>query len=391
MSKKVESTGTDKLRSQKEKKAVPVYVKFGLIFAAVIVAAVIGILIYSNVSGSYVATVAGEKIGTREFNYYLILQKQTMYGIAAQENPGLTEETFWATKIDGEDAVEYAKKQALEAVRDMKVQYIKAKEAKVSLTKEEISNLDNYIQTSIIDQMDPNKSSSGSGNKIRANKEFEKTYHFSIDDLRSVQMEVLTVNKFQTAEMDKIPDADADVEKNYSKHKDDWYKEDTSMRSGAEEAVWARHILISVATDATQEQTEAAKKKAEELTEKLKKGEDFATLAKENSEDPGSKDNGGEYLFGKGTMVEEFENAAFALKPGEFTQTPVKTTNGYHIIKLEEKYADGEPVSLRCAKEYNEYGVSFVKYKLYMEKVAEWSGLEQYKPEINAKVYNSIK
>jgi len=381
---------TNKLQSQAQK-AVPVYVKYGIVFAAVIVALVIGIIIYFNASGSYVATVAGEKIKTGEFNYYLELQKQTMYQIAVQEDPNLTEETFWATKIGGEDAIEYAKRQALDYARDIKIQYIKAKEANISLTKQQRESIDERIQSTIIDVMDPQKISSAPGNKIRADKEFKKVYGFSIDDLRNAQIEISTVQLYQLQEMNKIPDAEADVESNYNAHKDDWYKEDTQMRTGAEEAVWARHILIKADNDATQEEKNEAEKKANEIIEKLKNGEDFAALAKEYSEDPGSKDNGGEYLFGKGKMVEEFEKAAFGLEPGKFTETPVKTSYGYHIIKLEEKYAEGEPVSLRCAKEYNEYGTSFVKYKLYMEKLKGWSSEDKYKPVINEKVYNAIK
>lgn len=77
--------------------------------------------------------------------------------------------------------------------------------------------------------------------------------------------------------------------------------------------------------------------KAKELIKELKASKDvptlFATLAKENSEDTGSAANGGDLgWFNKGDMYEEFENAAYALKKGTFTTTPVKTTVGYHVI-----------------------------------------------------------
>ncbi len=106
--------------------------------------------------------------------------------------------------------------------------------------------------------------------------------------------------------------------------------------------VRARHILIST-LDAErnplpEDKKAEAKKKAEEILAKAKAGEDFAALAKEYSEDPGSKDNGGEYTFGYGKMVPEFETTAFALEPGEISGL-VETSYGYHIIKLEEKIA----------------------------------------------------
>ena len=92
-----------------------------------------------------------------------------------------------------------------------------------------------------------------------------------------------------------------------------------------EEEINARHILVK---------DEA---KAKEIAEKLAKGGDFAALAKENSDDPGSKENGGDLgYFGKGQMVPEFEAAAFALEKGKIS-APVKSNFGYHIIKVEDK------------------------------------------------------
>jgi len=89
-----------------------------------------------------------------------------------------------------------------------------------------------------------------------------------------------------------------------------------------EEQVWARHILV---------ETEA---EANTVYELLKKGEDFATVAKEHSKDTGSGANGGDLdWFGKGAMVAEFETAAFSQKVGEIGK-PVKSQFGYHIIQV---------------------------------------------------------
>jgi len=95
----------------------------------------------------------------------------------------------------------------------------------------------------------------------------------------------------------------------------------------------ARHILIKIDAD----QTEAeAKKKIDELRQKIAKGADFAELAKEYSQDPGSASQGGELgYFGRNVMDPAFEKVAFSLKPGEVSQ-PVKTPFGYHLIKLEK-------------------------------------------------------
>ena len=80
------------------------------------------------------------------------------------------------------------------------------------------------------------------------------------------------------------------------------------------------------------------KTKADEVLQRAKNGEDFAALAKEFSEDPGSKDKGGLYEnTAQGTMVPEFEQAALALEPGQIAPNLVETKYGYHIIKLEKK------------------------------------------------------
>lgn len=84
---------------------------------------------------------------------------------------------------------------------------------------------------------------------------------------------------------------------------------------------------------------ETKKAKGNEVLQRLKNGEDFAALAKEFSEDPGSKEKGGLYenQMVDGGFDKTFEGAALALEPGQFTQELVKTPFGYHIIKLEKK------------------------------------------------------
>jgi parvulin-like peptidyl-prolyl isomerase len=147
--------------------------------------------------------------------------------------------------------------------------------------------------------------------------------------------------------------ADADIEQYYRDHPSDF------------DEIRVRHILISTqpvpegedeaeAKDAKDKKPpskpktltkEEALKKTQALLERARKGEDFAKLASENSDDPGSKDKGGEYdFFGRGKMVPEFDKAAFALKPGEISE-PVETQFGFHIIKLEERRTAAPPDS----------------------------------------------
>ena len=98
-----------------------------------------------------------------------------------------------------------------------------------------------------------------------------------------------------------------------------------------QEEVHARHILV------------ADEKKAKEVIEKLKKGEDFAALAKANSSDGSANEGGDLGFFTKDMMVPEFADAAFLLKAGEFTQEPVKTQFCFHVIKLEQRRLANPP------------------------------------------------
>jgi len=114
------------------------------------------------------------------------------------------------------------------------------------------------------------------------------------------------------------------------------YNSNRQVYSTPEQAS-ARHILLKTKPDGSDDA--AIKAKAEALLKQLKAGADFADLAKKSSEDTESAKIGGDVgLFGRGRMVKEFEDAAWALSPGQMTDL-VKTQYGYHIIKLTEKKA----------------------------------------------------
>ncbi len=109
-----------------------------------------------------------------------------------------------------------------------------------------------------------------------------------------------------------------------------------------DEQVQARHILISVAEGATEEEQAAALSEAISLTQRLRAGEDFATLAAQYSDDTGSAQQGGDLgFFPRGRMVSEFEDAAFSLPVGEISD-PVRSMFGYHIIQVTNR-SSGSP------------------------------------------------
>jgi peptidyl-prolyl cis-trans isomerase D len=116
------------------------------------------------------------------------------------------------------------------------------------------------------------------------------------------------------------------------------------------EEVNARHILIRPTTQDDAGWKDALNRAREVYAKATARGADFAALAKQYSEDPGSKDSGGELgWFARGRMVKEFEDAAFKLSPGEISE-PVKSDFGYHILKVEGR----RPGGLRSLAEVHE-------------------------------------
>lgn len=121
---------------------------------------------------------------------------------------------------------------------------------------------------------------------------------------------------------------DAEVQQYYNQHQSDYHIDDQ---------VKVRHILIKVDEKADAKTDAEVKQKADDILKQLHNGGNFADLAKKYSDDPGSKDQGGELGFIKhGVTVPEFDKAAFALQPGQISGL-VRTKFGYHIIQTEEK------------------------------------------------------
>jgi foldase protein PrsA len=109
------------------------------------------------------------------------------------------------------------------------------------------------------------------------------------------------------------------------------YYQQNQSSYGTPESRDVRHILIS---EKNGDEVDFAKSKeeADRLYAQLQSGGDFAALAKANSDDPGSKDNGGKLTISRGQTVPEFDKTSFDLKQGTISE-PVKTTYGYHIIE----------------------------------------------------------
>lgn len=152
-------------------------------------------------------------------------------------------------------------------------------------------------------------------NKIDKTKEFKKSMNLI---KKEIMIQTLLSNK-----MDKMKIKNSDIKKFYNDNKSTYFSKPAEAK--------ARHILLKKEKDAKDVIKTLNKISKSKLEDK------FISLAKEKSQGPSSVSGGELGWFSAGKMVPEFSKAAFALKVGNFTKTPVKTQFGYHVIYLEDK------------------------------------------------------
>jgi peptidyl-prolyl cis-trans isomerase C len=144
----------------------------------------------------------------------------------------------------------------------------------------------------------------------------------SAEDVKEQFLTRTKVDALLAAEMGELKATEAEAKTYYEEHLQEFAQP---------ELVTASHILLRT-QGKTEEEKMQIRQKMEGILQRARAGEDFAALAKEYSEDPGSKDRGGEYTFPRGQMVKPFEDAAFSLQNGQISDI-VETPYGYHIIK----------------------------------------------------------
>jgi parvulin-like peptidyl-prolyl isomerase len=172
-----------------------------------------------------------------------------------------------------------------------------------------------------------------------------KQNNITEDQLRENIRENLPVQKVQERVAGDAEPSDKEIQNYYEKNKEAQFT--------TPEQRCVRHILFN----------KDQKEKAEEVKKELEDGGDFAKLAKENSQDPGSAANGGDLgCLGKGETVPEFEQAAFGAEQGEIVG-PIKTEFGYHILKV----TDVKPEQTRSLQEVE----SQISSQLATEKQSE--------------------
>ena len=217
---------------------------------------------------------------------------------------------------------------------------------------------------------------SESFNKIKARfsneEEFKNTLSkagLNQEVLKSQLKKSLTIDRFIEKEfVQKVSISDKESKDYYDGHPDLFRRP---------EQIRASHILIRIDAKADKSGKESSRNKLEGIRQRVKKGEDFAELAKQNSEDSTSANGGDLGYFQRGRMVKPFEDAAFALKPGEVSDI-VESPYGYHLIKVTEK----KPESAVAYEDVKERLQAYLKQERIQEQVGSYVAEQKGKAKV---------
>lgn len=263
----------------------------------------------------FALSIAGQNVNSKEYKYFLYGEKNYY-----AENAGVEiGKDFWTTPDkDGKTPFDIVSQNTYNTCRDYKMLMKLIKDSNYTPSEGDQKaikeSIDNYV--------------SQNGGEEKANKKAMDQYGVSLADKKEIDKNSLTINYFLKDLKNKLSISDKEVQNFYEKNKSSFDK------------VTVQHILIMTIDSSTnaplpQDKVDEAKKQAEDILTKVKSGEDFKELAKKYSQDPGSKDNGGEYTFPKGQMVKEFEDWSFNAKPGDIGI--IKSEYGYHVMKFVKK------------------------------------------------------
>ncbi len=320
----------------------------GIAVAVVIVIIGIVLFILKPWSAGYVASIDNQKITTQE---YTVFSKFNMSQFLSniQNNTTTADKYDWSQKVNGETAKDQVKKSTLDNIQEFKIQLAKAKEAGITLTDEEKKKSDETIDSSL----------GTSGNKADAEAAFETQYGVSLSEYKEIYRNLVLTQKYFNSERtkSKVSVTEDEIKKYYDDNKTSFDK------------VTISHIVISTVDSNGQSVSESkkseAKKKAQDLVEKIKAGADIKALAKENSTSTSSTDNS-ELTFSKGQLSQQYpvlaglENWAFENKAGDVGI--VEAAYGFDVVKLEKRaetpYADMKE-DIKSSLEYGKFSKEF--------------------------------
>lgn len=340
------------------------YIYASVIFLGLVLAIAIVVNMNAGNSGQYIAKVNGEGIPIDEFKIYMKIVKKEKERLAGVTKPEEIKK-LWAGPVDGSDPVVFARQEALELVIKLKLMDQKAKELGIKITAGD---------ESLVEE------------KLKAQGSYDEIKKMGIDDK---QIKVIVKNTALQLKLFNQITKDVNLTQ---KELDDFFAQNPDLLKRYKERRYSvRHILFSTRDESKKELPQDKQMQilqlAEQVYQKAKDGEDFSKLAKEYSQDPGSKDLGGNFEFIKGEAVKEFEDTAMSLKVGEISR-PVKTIFGYHIIKLDSIIEPTQQELERVKVAYKDIKVEEKRNKTFEDSINKWR--QEAKLEKNEGLMNSI-
>lgn len=292
------------------KKKMPTDIK---IFTAVciIVAIIIVAAIVYIVQPKDIAIVGNNRITSEKFSYYFSRNVQNvMYQF------GVTDANSLLNMSYGESTMgDMIKQQTLTQTAQIEVLLQEVKKDGYKADKQELEEMWAYMNESIT------QAAQEYGKSV--NDFCKEAFGVSLNKVKQFEFDLYTAQMYMDEKVKAIAVDDAALASFYEENKSDF---DYSVVS---------HILIKCEREAEDAVAEAKEKIAKDILERVKAGEDFATLASEFSEDEGSKDYGGTYTVQKnGQYVPEFEEWAFSHEIGE--TGIIRTDHGFHVMKMDE-------------------------------------------------------
>lgn len=277
-----------------------------------------------------VASVNGENIPMDQFYENYAIQRNAVVKMVGEEglkekgqdNKGTTDQNL--------------RSETLQNLIDLKIVEQDAKKAGIEISDQQVTDYINKM-----------KESMGGEEKFQAALKQEG---ISEQYLKDFAKSKLLMAEYSKKKLEELKPTEEQLKEYYEKNKANLF------------TAKAAHILV------------ASNEEANKLRDELKKGADFAELAKKNSKDPGSAANGGELgEFSNGQMVPEFDTAIKSMKVGEISD-PVKTQYGYHIIKLEEK----KTPEFDAVKATLEQQLTTKNFEDYIKKLQKEAKVEKY-------------
>lgn len=311
------------------------------------------------------ATVNGEAITSGEFKFYLENMKELLI---QQLGLDIEDESSWSTvEIENRKAIDVAKEKALDDAVGIMIQVQKAEQEGITLTEDDKAEVRRQ-KSSLIQQY---------GGESAFNDKLSQ-WQISSSNFDEILQDYKLASKLKDKLVAEDPElsevSDNEVQEEYDK----------AIEEVTNSALHVKHILILFQPENGEVRDEVTTQAlAQEALDKINAGEDFEAVLAEYNEDSGQPEDGYNFTHNDGTMVQEFDDASYALGVGDVSGL-VKTSYGYHIIK---RYPFTQ--ELPSLDEVRDQLISSIQSVRYTDRVSQWK--QEAEIVKNDAVYNEIQ